>query len=117
LQRFDDKPVHFVNVRVAAVGKVGHVPLAEVEAGGPDPSGALKATTQTLFWDEGNQPAEFTTNVYDRDRLKAVNRRDGAAIVEQCSSTAIIGPGQRATVGRVGHNIVETSDNSLGGQR
>lgn len=117
LQRFDDKPVHFVNVRVAAVGKVGHVPLAEVEAGGPDPSGALKATTQTLFWDEGNQPAEFTTNVYDRDRLKAGNVIDGPAIVEQFDSTTIIGPGQRATVDRVGHIIIETSDNSQGGQR
>src|SRR5690606_39953367 len=68
---------------------------------GPDASAAVRTTTQTLFWDEGNQPAEFTTNVYDRDRLKAGNVIDGPAIVEQFDSTTIIGPGQRATVDRV----------------
>lgn len=116
LQRFDDKPVHFVNVRVAAVGKVGHLPLAEVEADGPDPSAAVKARVEALFWDDGNQPAPFGTAVYDRLLLKAGNVIAGPAIIEQFDSTTIVGPGQQATVDRVGHIIIETSS-TQGGQR
>lgn len=109
LQRFDDKPVHLVNVRVTAVGKVGHVPLAEIETGDADASAAVKATTDAVFWTSDNQSKPFATKVYDRALLKAGNVLEGPAIVEEFDSTTIVGPGQRATIDGVGHIIIETA--------
>jgi N-methylhydantoinase A/oxoprolinase/acetone carboxylase beta subunit len=117
LQRFDDKPVHLVNVRVTAIGRVGHVPLAEIEAGGTDASAAVKTTTQALFWTEDNQPKPYETVVYDRALLRAGNVLSGPAIVEQFDSTTIVGPGQRATVDKVGHLIIEITESTEGTQR
>jgi N-methylhydantoinase A len=110
LQRFDDKPVHLVNVRVTAVGKVGHVPLAEIETGGTDPSAAIKTTTEAVFWDQDNQPKTFATKVYDRALLKCGNVLPGPAIVEQFDSTTIVGPQQHATIDKVGHIIIEITE-------
>ncbi|GAB3397451.1 hydantoinase/oxoprolinase family protein [Amycolatopsis echigonensis] len=109
LQRFDDKPVHLVNVRVTGIGKVGHVPLAEIESGGEDASAAVKGTREAVFWTDGSKPATFPTTVYDRALLKAGNVLTGPAIVEQFDSTTVIGPRQRATIDRVGHIIIETA--------
>lgn len=117
MQRFDDKPVHFVNVRVTAVGRVGEVPLAEIEQGDADASAAVKTTARAVFWDDSGEPVPFTTTVYDRSKLRGGNVVEGPAIVEQFDSTTIIGPGQRATVDRVGHIIIETSTSVQGGQR
>ncbi|MFG1637195.1 hydantoinase/oxoprolinase family protein [Pseudonocardia alni] len=107
-QRFDDKPVHIVNVRVTAVGRVGEVPLAEVEGGGPDPSAAVRTTVEAIFWDSSGTAGAVPTTVYDRDRLRAGNVVDGPAIIEQFDSTTIVGPGQRAVVDRVGHLVIST---------
>ena len=106
-QRYDEKPVQLVNVRITAIGKVGHVPLAEIAAGGADPSPALKTRTDALFWTADNQPSSHDTAVYDRSLLKAGNAFDGPAIVEEFDSTTIIGPNQRASVDRVGHIVIE----------
>ncbi|MFR9727995.1 hydantoinase/oxoprolinase family protein [Saccharopolyspora sp. MS10] len=116
-QRFDDKPVHVVNVRVAAIGRVGHVPLAEVETGGPDASAAIKTTTEALFWTPDNQPKTFATPVYDRSALRAGNTLTGPAIIEQFDSTTVVGPQQTATIDRVGHIIIDTAAGSEGDQR
>ncbi|MDQ0381531.1 hydantoinase/oxoprolinase family protein [Amycolatopsis thermophila] len=113
LQRFDDKPVHLVNVRVTGIGKVGHVPLAEIEAGGEDASAAVKGTREAVFWTDGTRPAAFTTTVYDRDLLKAGNVLTGPAIVEQFDSTTVVGPKQRAVIDRVGHIIIETATSAV----
>lgn len=107
-QRFDDKPVHIVNVRVTAVGRVGEVPLAEIESDGPDPSAAVRTTVEAIFWDVSGTAGAVPTTVYDRDRLRAGNVVDGPAIIEQFDSTTIVGPGQRAVVDRVGHLVIST---------
>ncbi|ANY08514.1 hydantoinase/oxoprolinase family protein [Pseudonocardia sp. HH130630-07] len=109
-QRFDDKPVHIVNVRVTAIGAVGEVPLSAVQTGGPDPSGTVKSTVDAIFWTAGNRVSTFPTTVYDRDRLRAGNVLTGPAIVEQFDSTTIVGPGQRAEVDHVGHLVITTGD-------
>ncbi|MFP5020710.1 hydantoinase/oxoprolinase family protein [Pseudonocardia phyllosphaerae] len=109
-QRFDDKPVHIVNVRVTAVGKVGEVPLPAVAAGGPDPSDAVKATVDAIFWTTSNRVGTFSTTVYDRDRLRAGNVLAGPAIVEQFDSTTVVGPGQTAIVDAVGHLVISTGN-------
>ncbi len=107
-QRFDDKPVQLVNIRVTGVGAVPHVRIAEIEKGKADSSAAIKATTKALFWQNDTAEPEWVdTPVYDRALLLAGNEIDGPAIVEQFDSTTIIGMGQHATVDAVGHIIIE----------
>ncbi|MGV8874415.1 MAG: hydantoinase/oxoprolinase family protein [Rhodococcus sp. (in: high G+C Gram-positive bacteria)] len=107
-QRFDDKPVQLINVRVTGVGAVPHVQIADIAAGTADASAAVKATTRALFWqDETSAPQWVDTPVYERSLLLANNEIDGPAIVEQFDSTTIIGMNQHATVDAVGHIIIE----------
>ncbi|HTW16763.1 MAG TPA: hydantoinase/oxoprolinase family protein [Nocardioides sp.] len=107
-QRFDDKSVQLINVRVTGVGAVPHVRVPEIEQGGADASHAIKATTKALFWERGStEPAWHETPVYRREELLAGNTFTGPAIVEQFDSTTIVGLGQRATIDAVGHIIIE----------
>lgn len=107
-QRFDDKPVQLVNVRVTGVGAVPHVQIAEIERGTADASGAIKTTARALFWkDDTAGPEWVDTPVYERSQLLAGNEISGPAIVEQFDSTTIIGMNQQATVDAVGHIIIE----------
>ena len=107
-QRFDDKSVQLINVRVTGVGAVPHVRVPEIEQGGVDASHAIKATTKALFWERGStEPAWHETPVYRREELLAGNTFTGPAIVEQFDSTTIVGLGQRATIDAVGHIIIE----------
>jgi N-methylhydantoinase A len=107
-QRFEDKPVHLVNIRVTGVGAVPHIVIGEIEVGGEDAGAAIKATTRALFWrEEPSAPEWFETPVYDRALLRAGNRISGPAIVEQFDSTTVIGINQQATVDAVGHIIME----------
>lgn len=109
-QRFDDKPVQLVNIRVTGVGAVPHVRLPLIEEGTTDSSDAVKATTRALFWaEDSTTPTWVETPVYDRRLLKAGNTFTGPAIVEQFDSTTILGVGQHATVDAVGHIIIERS--------
>jgi N-methylhydantoinase A len=110
-QRFEDKPVHLVNIRVTGVGAVPHVVIGQIEASGEDPAEALKTTARALFWrDEASEPEWVETPVYERSRLKAGNRISGPAIIEQFDSTTVIGMNQQATVDTVGHLILERTN-------
>nr|AIU93778.1 hypothetical protein LRS1606.344 [Rhodococcus sp. NS1] len=107
-QRFDDKPVQLINIRVTGVGAVPHVRITEIEKGTADCSAAIKTVTRALFWrDDTAAPEWIDTPVYDRSLLLAGNTIDGPAIVEQFDSTTIIGMNQHATVDAVGHIIIE----------
>ncbi|MBY6687275.1 hydantoinase/oxoprolinase family protein [Rhodococcus sp. BP-149] len=107
-QRFDDKPVQLINVRVTGVGAVPHVRIADIEKGTADASAAIKTTARALFWkDDTAKPEWVETPVYERSLLLAGNRFDGPAIVEQFDSTTIVGMNQHATVDAVGHIIIE----------
>lgn len=109
-QRFDDKPVQLVNVRVTGIGAVPPIRLPKIPNGGPDATPALVATTQTLMWtDDAGDPSWVDTPVYSRELLEAGNTFPGPAIVEQFDSTTIVGIGQKATVDELGHIIIERS--------
>jgi N-methylhydantoinase A/oxoprolinase/acetone carboxylase beta subunit len=48
------------------------------------------------------------TRYYDRSALKAGNRLDGPAIVNQYDSTTVIPPGLTARVDRFGNVVIDT---------
>lgn len=110
-QRFDEKPVQLVNVRVTGVGAVPQIKLPRIAAGTVDASAALVTTTRALMWTDDTAEPEWTdTRVYSRELLQAGNEFTGPAIVEQFDSTTIVGIGQRATVDELGHIIIERSE-------
>ncbi len=110
-QRFEDKPVHLINIRVTGVGAVPHLVISEIEAGDADASSAIKTTTRALFWrDEVADPEWCETPVYQRSLLKAGNRISGPALIEQFDSTTVIGLNQQGTVDAVGHLILERTN-------
>ncbi|GAA5065522.1 hydantoinase/oxoprolinase family protein [Nocardia callitridis] len=112
-QRFDDKSVQLINIRVTGVGAVPHVRIAEIEKGDADASAAIKTRTPALFWrDDSSAPEWVDTPVYERELLLAGNKFQGPAIVEQFDSTTIIGMNQHATVDAVGHIIIERNTRS-----
>ncbi|UVI36318.1 hydantoinase/oxoprolinase family protein [Brevibacterium spongiae] len=109
-QRFDDKAVQLVNVRVTGIGAVPQIKLPEIAVGGTDASEALVTTTQMLIWtDDAGDPEWVDAPVYSRQLLKAGNEIEGPAIVEQFDSTTVIGTEQRASVDSLGHIIIERS--------
>lgn len=110
-QRFDEKAVQLVNVRVTGVGAVPQIKLPRIAAGTADASAALVTTTRALMWTDDTAEPEWTdTRVYSRELLLAGNVFTGPAIVEQFDSTTIVGIGQRATVDELGHIIIERSE-------
>ena len=52
----------------------------------------------------------MTTRFYDRAALKAGNRLEGPAIVNQYDSTTVIPPGRPAHVDRFGNIVIATGD-------
>lgn len=109
-QRFDDKPVQLVNVRMTGIGVVPQIKLPTIDRGGADASSAQVATTPALMWTEDSGDPEWVdTAVYSRELLRAGNVFSGPAIVEQFDSTTVVGIGQMATVDDVGHIIIERS--------
>ncbi len=50
---------------------------------------------------------QVTTRYYDREALKAGNRLDGPAIVNQYDTTTVIPPGVGGVVDRYGNIVIE----------
>jgi 5-oxoprolinase (ATP-hydrolysing) len=100
--RFDAE-IEIVNVRAVGIGRIEELQWAEAEAGGGDPSAALTVEREVVFEGAGRCPTPF----YDRSRLRAGDRIDGPAIVEQYDSTTVIPPGLTAEIDRYGNILVD----------
>jgi len=97
-----DEPVEFINLRVAAVGKVPEVRLARQNRGGLDPSAARKGERPVYFFGLGFVP----TAIYERRLLSPGNVVAGPCLVEEPVSTTVIPPGAQATVDDYGNLLV-----------
>ncbi len=90
-----DEPTELINLRLKAIGAIPrpHLPVAELS--GPESSAALKAERAVYFAEAGGL---VPCAIYDRYRLKAGNRIEGPAIVEEIDSTTVVHPGYAAGV-------------------
>jgi len=79
----------------------------EVEHGGESPAAALRFEADCWFMVEGRL-AQARTGFYDRSLLRAGNRLQGPAIVNQYDTTTVIPPGLAAHVDRYGNIVIET---------
>src|SRR5206468_3223882 len=62
---------------------------------------------QEVVFDVGGRAERRLTPFYDRDRLRAGNRIEGPAIIEQYDSTTVVPPGLVAEIDRFGNILVD----------
>jgi N-methylhydantoinase A/oxoprolinase/acetone carboxylase beta subunit len=101
-RHFADKDVELVNLRVVGVGRIPDIEPPHVAQGGEAPDKAARAGKRRVVFESGACEAA----IYQRGALKAGNRIDGPAIVQQMDTTTVIPPSVSATVDRHGNLIM-----------
>ena len=98
--------VEVVNVRVLGIGRVEELVYPELEAGSSDPASALTVEADVVFDVEG-RPGPLATPFYDREQLRAGDRIDGPAVIEQYDTTTVVPPGFSAAIDRFGNIVID----------
>jgi N-methylhydantoinase A/oxoprolinase/acetone carboxylase beta subunit len=106
-RRFDESDIEIPNVRVRGIGLMPALETPEAERGEGSPQAALRHEGEAWFRVNG-QLEQVSTRYYDREALKAGNRLDGPAIVNQYDSTTVIPPGLTAEVDQYGNIVIRT---------
>jgi N-methylhydantoinase A/oxoprolinase/acetone carboxylase beta subunit len=106
-RRFEDSDVEIPNVRVRGIGLMPPLKVPEVEHGDASPDGALRYERDAWFRVDG-ELRQVPTRFYGRSELKAGNRLEGPAIVNQYDSTTVIPPGLTARIDRFGNIVIGT---------
>lgn len=89
-----DEEAEFINVRVAAIGRVPVVRLVRGRPKGSSHARALKGKRRVYFEGKGFIP----TPIYERDRLAPGERLRGPALIEEPASATTVPPGSVALV-------------------
>lgn len=99
--RSPEEPAEFVNLRVAAIGKVKRPRLEESDKGEASAQQAIKGVRKVFF------DVEFMdTKIYERELLLGGNAIRGPAIVEEKASTTVLPPRVSLVVDRFGNLLV-----------
>lgn len=101
-----DDPIQIVRFRVRALGIVPKPKIEPIPIGGKDASGALKQKRE-VFWRELGETSLWP--VYERCGLRAGNEFTGPAIIEEPTSTIVVGPGDKISVERFGNLLLEVA--------
>jgi N-methylhydantoinase A len=96
------RTVQIINCRLQAVGQVLKAPLAAARTG----TTLEDARTGAREVYHGKAQGWHTTPVYDRDLLSAGTRVAGPAVIEEMSSTTVIGPTHQAVVDHYGTLVI-----------
>lgn len=107
-RRFDDSDIEIPNIRVRGIGIMPELTTPEVKSGEESPEEALRYEREAWFRVDGALE-QVPTKYYAREALKAGNRVQGPAVVNQYDSTTVIPPGFTAEIDRFG-NIIITID-------
>ncbi len=96
-------PVEVTAYRIRAVGSL-EKPQPRLLAKGRGAATAARAGERSVLHRESGGRRQWA--VYDRTRLRAGHRIEGPAIVEEVSSTTLVGPGQELVVDRFGNLVI-----------
>lgn len=113
-RRFDDVDIEIPNIRVRGVGLMPEFSTPEVDSGSESAVDAVIHESKAWFRSAGALQQVMTT-YYDRSRLRAGNRIEGPAIVNQYDTTTVIPPGVGARIDRVGNIIIATGVETASG--
>lgn len=97
-----DRAIQVINCRLQAVGQVIKAPLALARSD----TTLADARTGSREVYHGKAHGWCATEVYDRDLLSAGTMIAGPAVIEEMSSTTVLGPLHRATVDPYGTLII-----------
>jgi N-methylhydantoinase A len=106
----DDRAIQIINCRVQAKGQVIKAPLSPRTVSGTVADARI-GTRDTYF---GAVHGWLETPVYDRARLPTAVSFQGPALVEEMSSTTVVGVGHHAVVDDYGNLIITLQGNSHG---
>jgi 5-oxoprolinase (ATP-hydrolysing) len=98
--------IEIVNIRAVGIGRIEELGWSEIEAGEADAGDAVVHRAEVVFEEDG-RPKVFDTPFYERERLRAGNRIEGPAIIEQYDSTTVVPPGLVAEIDRVGNIVID----------
>jgi N-methylhydantoinase A len=109
LQRYGtcapEEPAEIVSLRAAVTGTMRKPPLERIARGGrTPPRSALRGRRGAYFAEAGKAVA---TPEYARDELRAGNRIDGPALIEEHASTTVLLPGDALRVDEYGNLVIE----------
>ncbi len=105
-RRFEESDIEIPNVRVRGIGLMPKLQVPEVDHG-ESPDEALRHEADAWFR-VGGELKPVPTRYFDRTALKAGNRLEGPAIVNQYDSTTVIPPGLSGEVDRFGNIVIAT---------
>lgn len=100
-------PVELVNLRLVARAARPPLDLPRLAPGGPEPPAEAGTGKRRIFFETVGDWIE--TPVFRREALRAGNRIDGPAVIEELSATGVLYPGDRARVDASGALIIEVS--------
>ena len=104
-----DEDAETVTFRVIAEIAVPKLELPLIEAGDGDPSAASIGARELYDFEAGGF---VRCTLYDRSRLRAGDRIEGAAVIQQFDSTTVLLSGQSATVEAHGNLVIDAGDPS-----
>ena len=98
------EPTEIVSLRLSGVGSVPRPRRREIARGRTSAKAALKGQRK-VYMTSPRRPIQ--TDIYDRYALKAGNRIEGPAVVEEIDSTTLILPGCTARVDGYGNLLIQ----------
>ncbi len=107
-RRFEDSDIEIPNIRVRGIGLIPSFEMPTVERGEASPDAALRHERDAWFPVDG-ELRQVATRFYARDALKAGNRIEGPAVVNQYDTTTVIPPGLTAEVDDYGNIVIRVS--------
>ena len=109
-RRFEESDIEIPNVRVRGIGLMPELETPETERGEQAPAAEALRHEGMAWFRVGGELKQAATRYYDRAALRAGNRIEGPAIVDQYDSTTVIPPGLSASVDGFGNIIIETGE-------
>jgi 5-oxoprolinase (ATP-hydrolysing) len=103
--RFDAE-IEIVNIRAVGIGRIEDLNWADVEQGDGDPR-ATRTVEREVVFGIGGSAERRRTPFFDRERLRAGDRIEGPAIIEQYDSTTVVPPGLVAEIDRHGNILID----------
>ena len=104
-QRFDAQ-IEIINIRAVGIGRVSELKVSEVAAGDGDVARA-QILERAVTFDVDGLAETRATPFYDREQLRAGDRIEGPAIVEQYDTTTVIPPGLTAEIDQYGNIVID----------
>lgn len=101
-------PVELVNTRLTAYGRVKKPAIKPLKGERRSLSKASKGKRKVVLLH-----GKFDAKVYERVLLPAGAKIRGPAIVEEKTSTTLVGPGDRLTVNKYGHLVINVRSGAL----